>query len=144
MKIVINSKDRTDELKALIDTGIQGHDDEPHPVEVPSEINALALREAQTESEYQEIFTRLMRYRDNVDTMPFDIPHRGGLRGRCSVWLKRKLWTLLRYQHDRITFRQNLVNSLYSSALEYERDQRRSDIERLESRIAELEKGKRE
>ena len=112
MKILINNEDYTEDLKSRMDAGMREHSDRPFPVEVPAELNALALREAKTEAEYQETFTRLIRYRDNVDTMPFDIPHRGGWRGKCAVWVKRKLWKLLRYQHDRITFRQNLINSL--------------------------------
>ena len=140
MKIIINNQDRTADMQERIERGMQEHAQRPPPVEVPAELNALALRDAQSHAEYQDTFIRLIRYRDNVDTMPFDIPHRGGWRGKCAVWVKTKLWTLLRYQHDRITFRQNLINSLYSSALEYEREQRRAEAARLEARIAALEK----
>jgi len=140
MKIVVNNQDRTADMKDRIASGMQAHSRLPPPLETPPELNALALRDAHTEAEYQDTLIRLIRYRDNVDTLPFDIPHRGGWRGRCAVWIKKKLWKLLRYQHDRITCRQNLINSHFSGALEYERDRRRADIERLEAKIAELEK----
>lgn len=141
MNITINNQDRTTELKARIEQGMQSHSDRPPPVQVPAELNALALRDARTQSEYQETLTRLIRYRDNVDTMPFDIPNRGGWIGKIAVLFKKVWWKLLRYQHDRITFRQNLINSLYASALEYERDQRRSEVAALETRIKKLEEG---
>ena len=140
MNILINNQDRTAELEPRIRQGMQRHTAAKPPAEVPPEISALALRDARDEGEYQDTLLRLLRYRDNVDTLPFEIPHRGGWRGRMTAAIKRKLWTLLRYQHDRITFRQNLINSLYTSALEYERARREAEIARLEARIEELEK----
>ncbi len=141
MKLFVNNRDRTEELKERIAAGLRSHDKSRPPCLVPAELNALELRKANSQTEYLATLTRLIRYRDNVGTTSFDIPHRGGLRGRCSVWIKQRLWNLLRYQHDRITFRQNLINSLYTSALEYEWEERRAEIARLESRIAALEKG---
>lgn len=139
MKIWINDENHTERIRPLIREGMQHRADHAPPVEVPGDVNALTLRDASSESEYLETFLRLMRYRDNVDTMPFEIPHRGGWRGRLTAWIKRHLWRLLRYQHDRITFRQNLINSLYTHALEYQRDRHRDDIHRLEERIKKLE-----
>ncbi len=141
MKILVNNADRTAELEARMREGMRTHTTRKPPAEVPMEISALALREARDEAAYHDTLLRLLRYRDNVDTLPFDIPHRGGWRGKLMVAAKRRLWSLLRYQHDRMTFRQNLINSLYSSALEFERARRKHDIARLEARIAELEKG---
>lgn len=141
MKVFVNNRDRTEKLKERIADGLRSHVKRDPPNYVPAELNALELRKAGSQTEYLAILTRLIRYRDNVDTVPFDIPHRGGLRGQCSVWIKKRLWNLLRYQLDRITFRQNLINSLYTSALEYEWEERRAEIACLESRIAALEKG---
>lgn len=142
MKILINNKDRTGELEPRIREALQTRNTRMGPDEIAPEIGALSLREAASEADYQERLIRLLRYRDNVDTLPFDIPHRGGVRGRCLATLKSFLWKLLRYQHDRMSFRQNLINSLYTSAIEFEREQRMSEIARLEARIEAMEKKK--
>ena len=83
---------------------------------------------------------RLLRYRDGVDTLPFHIPGRPGLCGRLIVQVKKGLWKILRYQHDRIAFRQNLINTMLASALEFEIAQRRKETDDLMRRVAELEK----
>ncbi len=142
MKILINNEDRTGELEPRIRDALQTRNTHKGPDEIAPEIAALSLREAGSEADYQERLIRLIRYRNNVDTLPFDIPNRGGLRGRCMVLVKRVLWKLLRYQHNHIIFRQNLINALYSSTLEFEREQRLAEITRLEARIKELEQRK--
>lgn len=142
MKVYINNQDRTAEIKDRIADGIRAHGKRNPPNYVPAELNALDLLNASSQAEYMDILTRLIRYRDNVDTVIFDIPHRGGWRGRCAVWIKKKLWNLLRYQHDQLNFRQNIINSLYTSALEFAWDERRSEIARLEARISALEERK--
>lgn len=142
MKILINNSDRTAEMETRIRNGSHAHAGRRGPDEIAQDISALRLADAASETEYQQTLLRLIRYRDNVDTLPFDIPHRGGIRGRVMVAVKQALWKLLRYQHDRMTFRQNLINTLYTSAIEYEQDRREQEIKRLEARIAELEKRK--
>ncbi len=54
--------------------------------------------------------------------------------------MKRCLWKLLRYQHDRIVFRQNLINGLFTQALESELLLRRRETAELRARLAALEK----
>jgi len=139
MKITINNRDCSAEISARIADAIRRRGDTPAPVEVPPAIHALALREARNESEFQDLLTRLLRHRDHLDTMPFPIPHRGGWRGRIMVRIKQALWQLLRYQHDRITFRQNLINTMYSSAIEFERTLHRRELDALKARIEALE-----
>lgn len=139
MKLTVNNEDRSDEFTARIDEAIRQRGDHAAPMEMPADINALALRETRTETEYQSILIRMIRCRDNVDSMPFTIPHRGGWRGRCAAWVKGKLWHLLRYQHDRITFRQNLINSLYAGAMEFERSLHGKEIAALKARLQALE-----
>ena len=82
---------------------------------------------------------RLLRYRDNVDTLPFEIPRKRGWVGALTAQLKRALWKVLRYQHDRVTSRQNLINHLYTNALECEHRQRAQEIRELQRRLAALE-----
>jgi hypothetical protein len=109
------------------------------PATVSPEIGATALCHSTTEAGYHENFLRLLRYRDAVDTLDFDIPCRPGRIGRYIQLMKRYLWKLLRYQHDRITFRQNMINGLFTQALENELLLRRRETEELRARVAALE-----
>ncbi len=106
---------------------------------VSKEIGAPALAQSDSDAGYQENFIRLLRYRDAVDTLDFEIPRRPGAWGLCIRKLKQVLWKLLRYQHDRITFRQNMINGLFTRALEDELILRRRETAELRARLAALE-----
>ena len=112
----------------------------------PPEISARALARAQSEAEYLDQLIGLIRCRNAVDTLDFSIPRKPGVAGLFMARLKALLWKLLRYQHDQIAFRQNLINTQLTSALEFEFTQRQKETADLKRRVAELEKqgGKRE
>lgn len=105
-----------------------------------SEISALVLTRSKSDAEYLDHLIRLIRYRDAVDTLDFDIPRKPGLAGLIMTHLKTFLWKLLRYQHDRIVFRQNLINTQLANALEFEVSQRQKETADLKQRVAELKK----
>ena len=109
------------------------------PTVIPPEISALRLSGVASEAEYLEHLLRLMRYRDGVDTRPFRIPRRPGFLGAVVARFKIMLWSLLRYQHDRLTFRQNLINSTLTSALEFEHQLQEREVAGLKRRLAEVE-----
>ena len=137
---MINGKDRTAALESHIRHSLRSRDTSRVPDTIAWEISALSLGEVDSESDYEDRLIQLIPYRDHVHTLPFDIPHRGGLLGRCTAVMKRFLWKLLRYQHDQMAFRQNLINSMHTSATEFERSQLRTEIGRLEERIEKLER----
>lgn len=143
MKIIVAGQDRTQELGQALRQQVEGMrrgDIRRQPAQVSTAISALSLRQAASESDYLDELVRLMRYREGVDTLDFYIPVRPGLGGRLLGRVKQALWKLLRYQHDRITYRQNLINSLLAGALEFESAARRKNEAELNKRIAELEK----
>jgi hypothetical protein len=139
MKILINGQDKTAEMEGRIRAGIRAREPGPKPADISPEIGALRLLEAKSEAEYQELLLRLIRYRDNVDTLPFDVPRRPGLVGAIMARVRVFLWKLLRYQHDRTTSRQNLINSTFSAALEFEHRMLKQELEALRKRVADLE-----
>jgi hypothetical protein len=110
------------------------------PARLPEEISALALSRTKSAEDYLGELTRLLRYREGVDTRSFHIPVRPGPCGRMIGRVKQGLWKLLRYQHERMAFRQNLINAQLTSALEFEIVQRRQETDDLKRRLAELEK----
>lgn len=139
MKIQVAGKDRGAELGALIRERAAGRD--PKAVAaIPDDINVLALARTRNESDYLAELIRLTRYRDGVDTYDFDIPRKPGLMGLLMAGFRAFLWKLLRYQHDRMAFRQNLINHQFSSVLEFEAAWFRREAEAMKTAVAELEK----
>ncbi|MCX6997559.1 MAG: hypothetical protein NTV49_10845 [Kiritimatiellaeota bacterium] len=142
MKIVIAGQDRTADLGAALRAAAAGRPAGPKPAVLPESISALRLRESASEADYLAELLRLLRYRDNVDTLPFDIPRRPGPAGAVAAQIKAVLWKVLRYQHNRVTGRQNMINHLYTSALEFEHRQRDAELRELRQRLAALEQKK--
>jgi len=143
MTIVVAGRDCTRELEpALRARAGQMARGSPRrrPAAFSSDIRALALREAGSEAQYLDELIRLLRYRHGVDTVAFSIPRRPGFLGRLSAAIKRRLWRALRYQHDRIVFRQNGINMLLVNALEFEDAQRRREADEWRRRLEALER----
>lgn len=142
MKITVAGQDCTRELGGEIRqkaAGLKKLTGRAAPPEVSVEIGALALHKAVSDADYLNHFVRLLRYRDAFDTYDFDIPRKPGPFGAVFARIKSVLWKLLRYQHDRIAFRQNLINGLFTSAVEFEMAERKKTDDELVRRLDKLE-----
>lgn len=138
MNIMVAGKDRSAEFATRLAP--------PRPEARPPrflapEHSALALREARNTAEYQDRLLELIRIRRGISTADFPIPRKPGLLGAAMSRARAFLWKLLRYQHDRMAFQQNVLNELFSSALEFERDQRRQESDDLRRRLDALKPG---
>lgn len=140
MNLIIAGEKRDDLLAEISREASVLQEDSRRPVTVSSEIGASALTGLETENCYHEHFLRLLRYRDAVDTLDFGIPRKPGFIGWWLSRLKQVLWRLLRHQHDRLAFRQNLINGLFTEALENEHRLRMRETSELRQRLEELEK----
>ena len=80
-----------------------------------------------------------VRSRSSLHTDDFYIPRRPGAAGHLLAWARQKLWRLLRYQHDRMAFQQNLVNSQVTLALEFMRSEYRRQSAELSARLEQVE-----
>ncbi len=139
MKIIVANKDRTSDLGAEIQQSARARRRGRAPEIISREISALNLLKAGSEHDYMRELIRLLRYRDAFDTLDFDIPRKPGLIGLVSARLKMFLWKFMRFQSDRIAFRQNLINGMFTSALEFEMTIREQEIAELKRRTAVLE-----
>ena len=139
MKIIIAGKDRTSDLGSEIQQSAETLKKGKGPIFISPEISAADLLNTGSEHEYLQELIRLLRYRDAVDTLDFDIPKKPGLFGLIAAKLKTFLWKLLRYQHDRIVFRHNLINGIFTSTLEFESALREKETVELKRRIEALE-----
>lgn len=142
MKIIIAGQDCTKKLGGEISqraAELKKLSGRAAPLKVSVEIGALALHKAASDADYLNHFVRLLRYRDAFDTYDFDIPRKPGVVGSLMARIKKVLWKLLRYQHDRIAFRQNLINGLFTSAVEFEMAERKKTADKLGSRLDKAE-----
>ena len=105
------------------------------------EHSAQVLKNAADGDDYLHRFVGLLRLRHGVRTAEYYIPRRPGWQGRISLAVKTLLWKLLRYQHDRIAFQQNLINELAIDALEFQQDRLDRELAELRQRVAGLETG---
>lgn len=138
MKIVIANQDRTAEWEPLLQSGADRLV-ATHALEaLPPELSALSLREARSESEFLDRWITLARRKSHVDTLEFDLPRRAGVVGALLQRVRLLLWKVLRYQHNRVVSRQNLVNSHLVAAVEFQAD----EIRRLQARLDDLERRK--
>ncbi len=146
MKITIAGKERGGDIGAEIKRRAQITANLPanqRPAVFAPEIGALSLRAAQSDADYLERLVGLLRCRSAYDTLDFDMPVRPGRVGRLMRPLRKMLWKLLRYQHDRIAFRQNMINGFLVGALEFEVAERRRETDELRQRLERLEKTER-
>lgn len=142
MKIIIAGRDRTEELGGELRRRalqMEAGDDEHRSARLPPVVGALSLAEARSEGEYVARLSQLLRHRDSVSTRNFHIPRRPGLAGWCKDCFRQTMWRLLRYQRDRMAFRQDLINTQLSSAQTYETMQRQKEIAALRRRLDKLE-----
>ncbi len=139
MRVIIAGQDRTETLGAQIRESARRRAAGGAPGFLSPEHSALMLKAAHDQAEYLKVYNRLVGIRHGIQTEAFAIPHHAGWAGAIGARIKKILWKLLRYQHDRMAGQQNLVNELVIAGLEFEREESCRAIARLESRVAKLE-----
>ena len=85
----------------------------------------------------------MLAVRAGVSTDDFYIQRRPGWRGRAATAVRKVLWKLLRYQHERVVFQQNTINSQLALALQLVQSDHLSEIRALEARVRALEEALR-
>lgn len=136
MKIWVGNQDVTETLGRDVAVLAQQRSSTISPKFHDARVTALRLRESKSEAEFFETFMYLLRIRHGASTDAFDIPRRPGPFSGITQWLKKGLWKLLRYQHDRMTFQQNLINEMLIHAIEFEMGERQRRINELEGRLS--------
>jgi hypothetical protein len=140
MKITVAGEDRSGDLGSAVLEQAAALRAAGSAGALSPEHSALSLRQASDADEYLNRFIGLIRMRHGVRTTDYYIPRAPGLRGRVSLSLKTFLWKLLRHQHERIAFQQNLINELEINSAEFQRDRLKQEIAELKRRLDSLEK----
>jgi hypothetical protein len=136
MKLTLGSRDVTAELGAEISVIARRRAEGESPRFHDAGVTALGLRNAQNERQYSEMLLRLVRMRHGATTADFDIPRAPGPIGVILRPIRRFLWKLLRYQHDRMAFQQNLINEMLIHAFEFESARRDQEVASLYRELA--------
>lgn len=135
MELIVAGRDRADDLGAGLRRQAETMQGHPHRPPVVRLIHsALHLREATDTTEYLERMLALMVINLGVNTRDVHIAGSTSLPGRMAAWLRRLLWKVFRYQHERITAQQNAVNRQLAVAMglmreEYLEQQGRRDAD---------------
>jgi hypothetical protein len=140
LRITIAGRDRAQDLQPALNTEAEKAFARSGRAHYPPELLATSLCGCRNEREFLDRLLVLTRRKSHVDTSHFDSTRRPGIAGMVWASIRQKLWRLLRYQHERVFFRQNMVNSQFVSAVEFERDLLLSEITRLEERLDRLER----
>ena len=144
MKVIVAGEDKSESLggeiagaaKAMVSA--KGKDELPRFF--GPEASALSLRSSKNEAEYLDKLTTLMLSRTGVGTYDFYIPRKPGLLGSFTAAVRRVLWKLLKYQHDRSAFQQNSINIQLTAAIEFMRAEYEKKVSALEKKVIELQK----
>jgi len=81
----------------------------------------------------------LLRDRSVVETQAFEFPRKPGPGGSVMYYVRAFLWKLLRYQHDRMSSRQNRINALIISALEQRTEALQLEVNALKKKMSQQE-----
>jgi hypothetical protein len=138
MKLVVADRDVTASLGADIANAAQERAKHASPRFHVPEVSALSLRNCKNEAEYFASFVKLLRMRHGASTDDFEIQRAPGFVGGMMKTVRGFLWKLLRYQHDRMIFQQNLINEMIIHAVEFEVAQQSREISKLRTELAEL------
>jgi len=84
-------------------------------------------------------FVEMLRHKSQIDTQAFTMPRKPGMVGDIMAVVRGFLWKILRYQHDRMSSRQNRVNGWIISLVESRTNALESEMIRLREKVAVLE-----
>ena len=142
MKITVAGQDRSGDLGQAVAAEAARLQATGGIGELSPAHSARNLQAAGDANDYSRRFVELLRMRHGVRTSDYYIPRGPGLRGKVAVALKSILWKLLRYQHERITYQQNLINELAIDALEFQQNRLDGELADLHLRVKNLEAGR--
>ncbi len=134
--------DRTREWRDRYRTNVEDRRVRGRDRILPPVLNARSLREQENESAYLRELVRLIHFKRHVGTHAYRIPHRPGMVGKVMLAAREVLWKILRYQHDRMASRQNVINSHVIDLLSYEHEERVREIEQLRAELKAIREGK--
>lgn len=137
-QILVAGRDRTAELSAPLAVLVREMEQRGASVFLPHDRSSLRLRDATSGPELMSLYAEQLRYRQHVDISTTILPP---TRGACGWLINRVqvlLWRVMRYQHQRAFFRQNLINSHLLGLLEMQIRELRA----LRSEVESLRKGK--
>ncbi|NQU39273.1 MAG: hypothetical protein HQ523_04905 [Lentisphaerae bacterium] len=140
MNISVGGVDRSADLGQSIEAMTAELTSHPaSPKRLAEGHSALFLRSAADERDYLRILLSLLVAKCGASVEDFDVPHRPGRLGAIGGALRRALWKLLRYQHERMTTQQNLIRSYMTAAMEMMHQEQRRELDECRARLAALE-----
>ena len=142
MKVIACGQDRTREWgEALAGEAVRIADHALAPQPFTRGQSALFLRTAEDEGAYLRILLSLLIIRCGASVEMFDMPRKTGPIGCIGGYIRKGLWKLLRYQHERIVFQQNSAQAHLTTAMVMVHEELSAELAACRKRIDELEAG---
>ncbi len=110
----------------------------------PREASALRMASAGDDSEWLALWMQILPQRAGIALDGFTIAAQPGFRGRVLQRVRSLLWRVFRYQHERVAYRQNLVNAHMVTAIRFHYLQMVNECAELRGRIEQLEAEQRQ
>lgn len=110
-RVVVAGEDLGTELLASFQPHLEAMIASRDVVFLPEHQSALHLKQCRNQREFLRCFLEMMRLRQHVDTHVLPLAPGRTFVGRVLVKVRKFLWRVLKYQHDRMAFRQNLALS---------------------------------
>jgi len=133
--ILIAGKDRSDEFLSATRQRLEQMRRDPSLQPRPGSLDVGLLGDLSGPDVLDRAFLELLRHRSQIDTRPFQFPRKPGMLGTLMFQVRKILWKLLRYQHDRMSSRQNQVNAWMINAHEYQVAALNDKVEELRKQI---------
>jgi hypothetical protein len=73
-------------------------------------ITKLEIAEVKSDEDFLNYYLKVMQKSYELDIGEFDIPSKGGLVGKPAVWLKKIIWSLLKFYTYRMFTQQREFN----------------------------------
>lgn len=110
-RVVVAGEDVGTDLLASFQPHLEAMIASRDVVFLPEHQSALHLKQCRNQREFLEVFLEMTRIRQHIDTNVLPLaPGRTPLQ-RMAILVRKFLWRLLKYQHDRMAFRLNLALS---------------------------------
>ncbi|HMP89831.1 MAG TPA: hypothetical protein PJ991_06505 [Kiritimatiellia bacterium] len=141
VKVTIAGQDQSELFRNEVDARYDALINDSRVGVRPGSLDVGLLSDQPNPEAMDRAFVELLRHRSQIDTLPFDFPRKPGRLGKLMFTIRAFLWKLLRYQHDRMSSRQNRVNAWIINHLEAQINAQNEKIEELRKQIERLSGG---
>lgn len=139
MLLIMAGEDRSKDLGKELVARTHAHPCPDLQAQIDREPILTHPRAIDSTEPFSQTHLDLLRHRQCVNLDGFTTPAAPGIKGRLLHRIRLIFWSLLRYQHEWSTRKQNSINTQLTYALQFEQEERKRETDALRNRIDQLE-----